>query len=139
MAKRKTPSGLKVTPSFFENGDNNPFAIRSLIKKLGGPERINNKYGLVLAGIPGAYGEKGVRQLNQFLSGSRFKAPVIDYRKFTGQFASASAVAAVLAIRLAQGGEIPEGFAGNKSIDIHSKGILIIGLGNFVTAVEVLR
>ncbi|MCD4715592.1 MAG: beta-ketoacyl-[acyl-carrier-protein] synthase family protein [Desulfobacterales bacterium] len=139
LKRSKTPSGLRVSPSFFENADNNPSVIPSLIKNLGGPERINDKYGLVLSGIPGAYGERGNRQLDQFLSGSGFKAPVIDYRKFTGQFASASAVAAVLAIRLAQGGEIPKEFCGKESIDLHGKGVLIIGLGNFVTAVEVLR
>jgi hypothetical protein len=139
LKRKKTPSGLRVVPSFFENADNNPSIIPSLISSLGGPERINNKYGLVLAGIPGAYAKRGNRQLNQFLSGTGFKAPVIDYRKFTGQFASASAVAAVLAIRLAQGGEIPVGFPGKESMDIHGKGILILGLGNFVTAVEVLN
>jgi len=128
-----------VSLSFFENADNSPSVIPSLVKNLGGPERINNKYGLILAGIPGAYGERGNKQLNQFLSGSGFKAPVVDYRKFTGQFASASAVAAVLAIRLALGGEIPKEFSGKESVDIHGKGVLIIGLGNFVTAVEVLR
>ncbi|MBW1705192.1 MAG: beta-ketoacyl-[acyl-carrier-protein] synthase family protein [Deltaproteobacteria bacterium] len=139
LKRAKTPSGLRVSPSFFENARNNPSVISSLIKDLGGPERINDKYGLVLAGIPGAYGETGNRQLDQFLSGSGFKAPVIDYRKFTGQFASASAVAAVLAIRLAQGREIPKEFCGKEAVDIHGKGILIIGLGNFVTAVEILN
>ncbi len=139
LKRTKRPSGLRVSPSFFENADNNPSVIPSLISNLGGPERINSQYGLVLAGIPAAYRETGGRQLNQFLSGSGFKAPVIDYRKFTGQFASASAVAAVLAIRLARGGEIPGELSGKGSIDIHGKGILIIGLGNFVTAVEVLR
>jgi len=139
LKREKTPSGLRVSLSFFENADNNLSVITSLISNLGGPERINNKYGLVLAGIPGVHGKRGNKQLNQFLSGSGFKAPVIDYRKFTGQFASASAVAVILAIRLAQGREIPKEFCGKESVDIHGKGVLIIGLGNFVTAVEVLN
>ncbi|MBW1797266.1 MAG: beta-ketoacyl-[acyl-carrier-protein] synthase family protein [Deltaproteobacteria bacterium] len=139
LKRAKTPFGLRVSLSFFENADNNPSVITSLINNLGGSERIDNKYGLVLAGIPGAHGKRGNKQLNQFLSGSGLKAPVIDYRKFTGQFASASAVAAVLAIRLAQGREIPKEFCGKESVDIHGKGVLIIGLGNFVTAVEVLN
>ena len=64
--------------------------------------------------------------------------PIIDYRTFTGEFASASAVAAVLALRFVQAGEIHEGLTGKNPFHLKGKGMLAIGLGNFVTAIEVI-
>ncbi len=51
--------------------------------------------------------------------------PVIHYRKFTGEFASASAVAAVMATQLLESGEIPAG-----------KEVLILGFGKTQTAMQ---
>jgi 3-oxoacyl-[acyl-carrier-protein] synthase-1/3-oxoacyl-[acyl-carrier-protein] synthase II len=92
----------------------------------------------LFAGIPGSYRERGRNQLSQFLAGSGFEGPVIDYRRLTGEFASASAVAAVLAVCFARKGKIPEALCGRKSSSLNGKGILIIGLGKFVTAVELI-
>jgi len=134
----RTSSGLRLSPSFFEYSKNNPSIISSLIDGLGGPDGIKLKYGAVLAGIPGSHREKGEEQLSKFVAGSGFEGPVIDYRRLTGEFASASAVAAVLAVCFAREGKIPEALCGRKSPHLNGKGILIIGLGKFVTAVEVI-
>jgi len=138
LRKVETSSGLKIFPVFFENAHNNTSVISSLIQNLGGPKRINDEYGSLFMGIPGARRETGEKQLHEFLSLSGFTNPIIDYRKFTGEFASASAVASVLAFRLAQNGEIPRRLCGEKSFRLNGKGILILGLGNFVTAIEVI-
>jgi len=134
----RTSSGLRLSPSFFEYSKNNPSIISSLIDGLGGPDGIKLKYGAVLAGIPGSHREKGEEQLSKFVAGSGFEGLVIDYRRLTGEFASASAVAAVLAVCFAREGKIPEVLCGRKSLYLNGKGILIIGLGKFVTAVEVI-
>lgn len=139
LKRAKKSSGLRIFPSFFENTENNPSVISSLISKLGNQERVNNEYGAILIGIPGAHREKGQKQLEEFLSLSGFMGPIIDYRTFTGEFASASAVAVVLALRFVQTGEIPKGLYGNKSFHLEGKGVLIIGLGNFVTAIKVIN
>ncbi len=63
---------------------------------------------------------------------------MIDYRRFTGEFASASAIAAVLAFQFAKCGELPGGFFGSKPVRLNGKGILLIGLGEFITAIEII-
>jgi hypothetical protein len=76
--------------------------------------------------------------LNEFLTVTRFEGPVIDYRRWTGEFASASAVAAFLAAQCVQQAEIPEQMRGQKVCLLSERGILLLGLGDFVTAVEVM-
>lgn len=138
LRKAETYSGLKISPLFFENAHNNTSVISSLIRILGDPKKINDEYGSLFVGIPSACREVGEKQLREFLSLSGFTNPIIDYRKFTGEFASASAVASVLAFRFAQNGEIPKRLCGGNTFSLDGKGILILGLGNFVTAIEVI-
>ena len=67
-----------------------------------------------------------------------FNHPVIDYRKLTGEFATASAVAAVMAVKFLQEGRIPRTLCKNKPVELGKKGALIIGTGDFITAMEVM-
>ena len=139
LRREEESAGLKISPAFFERSDNNRMAISSLIQSLGDPVKINNEYGSLFVGIPSAVKAKGEKQLHEFLSLTGFNGPVIDYRKFTGEFATASAVAAVLAIRFVQINEIPEKLCEDKSFSLNNKGILIIGFGDFITAIKVTR
>jgi hypothetical protein len=92
----------------------------------------------VLAGLPGGMREQAERQLERFLQQSDLRVPVIDYRRFTGEFASASALAAAWAAAHVEAGRIPGGLTGGADIVVergrHS--ILVLGLGQYVTAVE---
>jgi 3-oxoacyl-[acyl-carrier-protein] synthase-1/3-oxoacyl-[acyl-carrier-protein] synthase II len=63
---------------------------------------------------------------------------VIRYRRFTGEFASASAVAAAIGVALVRDGIIPGGFVGSSDFELKGKGILMLGFGKFITAVEIL-
>jgi 3-oxoacyl-[acyl-carrier-protein] synthase-1/3-oxoacyl-[acyl-carrier-protein] synthase II len=137
LGRAESSAGLKISPEFYENSGNNPSVISSLIVKLEGQERICERYGAILVGIPGGCRRAGEEQLREFLSLSGYEGPVIDYRRFTGEFASASAVAAVLALRFVDGGELPEGLCGGKTVYMNGKGIVLIGLGDFITAIEV--
>jgi 3-oxoacyl-(acyl-carrier-protein) synthase len=130
-------TGLHIGLAFYENAGTNPGAISSLTNRLGGPGRINTTFGALLAGIPKCRRSEGERQLQAFLSLSGFKNPVIDYRKIVGEFASASAVAAVIAARLLAEGKIPGPFFHGRTFDLNGKGVLILGVGKFITAVEV--
>jgi hypothetical protein len=47
-------------------------------------------------------------------------------------------VAALLAAQCIQQDEIPEQMCGQKISSLSDRGILLLGLGNFVTAVEVM-
>jgi 3-oxoacyl-(acyl-carrier-protein) synthase len=137
LARRMGGSGPCVGLVFFENGENNARVISSLVRALGGPEGVTARYGAVFAGIPGACRKEGEEQLGAFLALTRFKGPVIDYRRLTGEFATASAVATVAACRFVAQDGIPGSLFGDKDFPLHRKGGLVLGLGGFVTAVEI--
>jgi 3-oxoacyl-(acyl-carrier-protein) synthase len=137
IKRAKSNSGLTIRSVFFESSENNPEVISALIQQV---ERhsFKNRYGLILAGIPAAYRSEGEIQLQSLLELTGFNQPVIDYRKLTGEFASASAVATVMAVNFLQKGQIPGPFCKGKPMQLGEKGALIIGTGDFVTAMEVM-
>jgi len=151
LKKADNNSGLKIRLEFYENTKNNPKIIASLVDSLGGADKINRNYGVLFAGMPLGCRKKSENQLSLFLSLNDFESPVVDYRKLTGEFASASAVAAVIAAKWVESGQIPEtisgsqfdngsfkmGYCSETSVDLSGKGILIVGFGHFITAMEV--
>ena len=126
-----------IFPSFFSYTVNNDKCIPELVNTLGGRERIKDEFGAILAGIPAAQYEEGQEQLAKFLSITGYPYPIIDYRRFTGEFASASAVAAVLAVLFVKAGVIPANICRRNPVPLTGRGILVIGFGNYVTAVEI--
>ena len=142
----KKESGYFLDLLFYENIHNNKDILFSLIDTLGGYSKINSEYGSIFVGIPDEHEKEGQNQLKTFLSKTKFLSPVIDYRKFTGQFASATSTATVLAFELLQIGNIPAYLnnsnhrlsAGTKSgFSIGDKNCLILGLGSFITAIKI--
>ena len=138
MHKREKASGLRIAFIFFENTSNNPSIVQSLLNHLGESDEIRSKYGAVFAGMPARERANCEKQLNEIISAVGFSSPVIDYRKFTGEFGSATAVAAALAVRFVQDGKIPSYLSDGMEIPLKGKGILLLGLGSFLTAIEVL-
>ncbi len=134
---RKNGSGPILTPLFYENAHENRQVVSALAGFLGGPEKINLDFGAVFAGLPAAFRSMARDQLDSFIGTAGFCGPVIDYRPYVGEFASASAVAAVLAVALLESGEIPHELTQKKTFVLKGKGILLLGLGQFVTAVAV--
>ena len=139
LIRASNRSDLYIKLAFYENTENNPGVISSLIGQLGGPGKIRTSYGILMVGIPGGDRREGEKQLRTFLSLSGFKNPLIDYRKLIGEFASASAVGAVIAAKFIGDGKIPPRFCNDRSLQLNGKGALVLGLGKFVTAMEVLR
>jgi 3-oxoacyl-[acyl-carrier-protein] synthase-1/3-oxoacyl-[acyl-carrier-protein] synthase II len=137
---RKTDKefGLRISPLFFENSEQNPAAVKSLLAALGGPEAVRSKYGALFAGKPLAQRATCEMQIDEFVAVSGFTGPVIDFRKFTGEFGSATAAAAALAARLVEDGHIAPSLSGGVDFHLDGKGILLLGLGAFITAVEIL-
>ncbi len=106
-----------------------------LVDACGGPVGLQNRIGLVLAGIPAVDKGKGESQLRQFLNQGKIDVPVIRYRQLIGEFASASAVAAVLAATLVDRGNAAGLLAMGKPLYPHAC-ILVLGLGSTITAME---
>ena len=122
---------------FYENANENPRVVSSLAQCLGGPKRISRDFGAVFAGLPAASRIVGKNQLDLFIQTTGFDGPVVDYRRYLGEFASASAVATVLAVSLLKSGEISSTLTEKESVELNGKGIILLGLGNFVTAVAI--
>jgi 3-oxoacyl-[acyl-carrier-protein] synthase-1/3-oxoacyl-[acyl-carrier-protein] synthase II len=138
LRKTEKASGLRITIIFFKNSSNNPSIVQSLVHHLGEPDEIRSKYGAVFAGMPAGERANCEKQVSEFISAVDFNGPVIDFRKFTGEFGSATAAAAPLAVRLARNGKIPSYLSGGTEIPLNGKGILLLGLGSFITAIEML-
>lgn len=129
-----------ISIPFYQSGEEEG-AVAALIAALA--ERLvdGGRYAAILAGIPAAMHEKGTKQLDRFMTLAKPAAPIIHYRRFTGEFASASAVAAVLAASLLESGTIPDGLTGRGDIAINpeTNRILVLGLGRQLTAMELFR
>lgn len=107
------------------------------------PDRLGCEppWDLVLAGIPAATEEKGELQLQQFMKQTHPAVPVIRYRQLVGQFASASAVATALGVYLLEQGTAPASLTEKKAVSLGAakSRILILGLGDQITAMELAR
>ncbi len=140
LLKRGTDaSGMHLSPIFLKRSSDNGAAVRALISSFGGPNHLNKQYGALFAGIPESEKNHCYKQLKQFIKESEFPGPILDYRRFTGQFASASAVATVSAIAFAESGQIPEALSGKGPTDLNGKGILVAGFGSYVTGIGILN
>lgn len=106
-----------------------------LVRSCGGPEVLGRTCGLILAGLPLACREQAEKQLHALLRSGGLRVPVVRYRELTGEFASASALAAVLAARLVHDGEVPAGLC-SPGCSLSGRRVLVLGLGMTVTAME---
>jgi len=137
LCLKKGDMGLRVCPAFYQMADRPSNVISSLIDQLGGAEKIQERFGVILAGIPEADRSVAETQMDQFLTVSGIRMPVIDYRKFIGDFASASAVAVTIAVQLVRQEFVPGFFCDGKDLFLNHKGILVLGAGSIITAIEV--
>ena len=130
--------GPKLFPALLRYARGDLRAVDAMVDTLGGKAAIESRYGAVFAGIPLAQREIGRRQLDGFLSLAGFTGGVVDYRRWTGEYAAASAVAACCAARFVAEGIIPILPGHSSAGPLHGKGILLVGLGDFITAVGIL-
>jgi 3-oxoacyl-(acyl-carrier-protein) synthase len=111
-------------------------AMADLLARLGGPAGINSRLAAVLVGLPALARDQATTQLNLFMSQSGFDGPVIDYRHYLGDFATAAAVAAVMAVKLAETGLVPATLAG-RDVTLDGRGLLLLSLGETAAALEI--
>lgn len=138
LKRSAAPEGLSICPAFSGSGDRNDRVVEELTACLGGREGIQRRFAAVMAGLPALRQRESRLRLERFLALSGFPGPVLDYRRWLGEFASASAVAAVLGVSFIRRGEIPAALSGGRAFPLGGRGILILALGNEVSAVEIL-
>ncbi len=130
-------TGPELAPVHFAFNPGGSDGLPALIESLGGAERIRGRFGAVFAGLPAGDRSGGEARLERFRRETALSAPVVDYRRLTGEFAGASAVAAVLAVETVRRGALPPALAGGKDPRLEGKGILLLALGECIAAVEV--
>ncbi len=142
FAVSRTTKGAKccIAIPFFASSEKDA-VIESLIAVLGTSAEWQSRYALILAGIPAAMERQGEKQLDHFMTLAQLSAPLIRYRKLTGEFASASAVAAAFAASFLETGLVPGAFVGGRDIvlDMSQNKILVLGLGRNITAMELFK
>lgn len=130
--------GVHINAVFFQRAHQNPEVMSALLEKTGGRQRLERCFGVLLAGIPLAQQQEGEKQLAEILSLTEGVIPAVQYRKFIGEHASASAIAAVLAVEFVRSGCLASDLCDGRAIHLDGKGVLLVGLGKTVTAMEIL-
>jgi 3-oxoacyl-[acyl-carrier-protein] synthase-1/3-oxoacyl-[acyl-carrier-protein] synthase II len=138
--------GVYIYQTYHQIASNNPDWALTLIRDLGGVDKIRSDYKVIFVGIPAFYKEAGEMQINQFINLTKFKGHIVRYRKLTGEYSAASSVAAAFASRFVRWSSIPGPLLSvdNKQwisgdIDLEGKGILLLGLGGFISAIEIFN
>jgi 3-oxoacyl-[acyl-carrier-protein] synthase-1/3-oxoacyl-[acyl-carrier-protein] synthase II len=130
--------GLRIRAAFHGSGKRNGHVVDELADVLSAEAPLAHRFAAVMAGLPAAQYRESRQRLDRFLALTGFYGPVIDYRRWIGEFASASAVAAVLAVSFVRKGEIPASLNSGRLFTTGGGGILVLGLGDDVSAVEIL-
>lgn len=124
---------MTLRPGYFAPGGDIPESLQAAVDYHGGPRAFNDQIGAVMVGIPAAHRDAFTPYLDEFRHQLGFEGPWIDYRRYFGEFASASAVAAVAAMALLERGAIPGALAGGEDWPLTGRAILLLGLGDTTT------
>jgi 3-oxoacyl-[acyl-carrier-protein] synthase-1/3-oxoacyl-[acyl-carrier-protein] synthase II len=138
LKRSNATEGPRIHPVFHGSGKRNGHVVEELAECLNAEEPIVQRFAAVMAGLPAAQFRESRQQLDKFLALTGFCGPVLDYRRWLGEFASASAVAAVLGVSFVRKGEIPAALNNGNVLSLDCRGILCLGMGDYVSAVEIL-
>jgi 3-oxoacyl-(acyl-carrier-protein) synthase len=140
VSRRTQGAKCCISIPFYQSSEREN-AVATLLDTLGTISEKDSGYALILAGIPAAHKSTGEKQLEQFISLSNSSVPILNYRKLTGEFATASAVATAFAASFIEAGKVPGVLVGGSDIGIDRRmnKILVLGLGQYITAIELYR
>ena len=89
---------MTLQPGYFAAGPDMAEALQAVVAYHGGNQFFTDTIGAVMVGIPAARRNAVTPHLEALWTRLGFRGPVIDYRRYFGEFASASAVAAAAAM-----------------------------------------
>lgn len=114
-----------------------PGAVPLLVAALGGAAALSERIGLILVAFSPPAEAAGQNQLAQFRHHCGQDVPLCFYQSYLGQFASASAVAAALAVIFVHEQEVPALLLGQQApLPLAGKNILLLGCGTTLSAME---
>jgi 3-oxoacyl-[acyl-carrier-protein] synthase-1/3-oxoacyl-[acyl-carrier-protein] synthase II len=138
LLRRGDPSeGIQMDLACFHS-HNHPRAIEAAMEQVCGTGKLNHAFGAIFAGIPAAEQPLAQEQLGQFLDLTGFNGPVIDFRRLTGEFATATALAVTAGIDAVSSNTMGNVASTQAPISLDGKGVLVLGLGKFITAIRIL-
>ncbi|NDY72604.1 3-oxoacyl-ACP synthase [Desulfobacter hydrogenophilus] len=138
LAPGAVPGNPTLTPRLFMKNDDRLEPKETLADLTRELPDFNDRYGAVMAGIPKALNARGKALADALPNAFSSSIPILDYRRLTGQFATAPAVAAVLAVDAVKNNRLPDPNFPGQCVDLQGRGILLLGLGRHLTAVEVM-
>jgi 3-oxoacyl-[acyl-carrier-protein] synthase-1/3-oxoacyl-[acyl-carrier-protein] synthase II len=130
---------MTLQPGYFAAGPDMAEALQAVVAYHGGNQLFADTIGAVMVGIPAARRNAVTPLLEALWTRLGFRGPVIDYRRYFGEFASASAVAAAAAMALLSRGAIPAALAGGAEWPLAGRCILLLGLGETITTMLAAR
>lgn len=125
--------GIRISVAGYRS-HRQPDAVEAILTDLGGREGPDRRYGAILAGLPAAHRTLAQDQLDRFRTLSGFRGPVIDFRRLTGEFATATAIAAAVGVHWVATGTAGASEHGGAPYPLNGKGVLVLGLGRYLTA-----
>jgi 3-oxoacyl-(acyl-carrier-protein) synthase len=141
LSKAKKGLGVTIDLPFYGQChavDNIDALIQRLIGRLNGVKELQQKFSVMLVGLPFGCKSLAEKQLNVFQTKTGFKGPLLDYRHLVGQFAGAASIAAVLAVHWVKTKNIPPQLFQKQNISLDDRGILILNFGDAITAMRIL-
>jgi len=123
ITRKAIPGRISIQLSFLRRYQET--TLTEMIKAVTAKGPTEKECAMILAGIPAADTSDGEKQLDIFMRQAGLDIPVIHYRKFTGEFASASSIAAIMAVHLLE-----------ESVVASDRKILVLGFGKYLTAME---
>jgi 3-oxoacyl-[acyl-carrier-protein] synthase-1/3-oxoacyl-[acyl-carrier-protein] synthase II len=141
LSKQRKGMGVTIDLGFYSQChgvDKIDEVISNLLSRLNGAGEIRRKFAAILVGIPFGRKVSAQKQLHCFRTKTDFKGPFIDYRNFTGQFAGAASIAAVLAVHWVKERFLHGKLWQGEDIGLDDRGILILNFGDTITAIRIL-
>ena len=122
---------------FYGRAEKRPQTISDLAAAVNSATSHGIGYDAILYGVPMCYDESGRQQLALLTRSLHHRVPGIAYRPYTGEFATAAGVATALALDLVSRSAIPAALTGGDPLALTHHGLLVIGLGDDVSAIMV--
>lgn len=114
-------------------------SLISLVDSLQEEGALQERFGAVWLGLSHQSRHLGVEQLQDIVQQTGFHGPVVDYRPYVGEFATAAAAATVLALKCVENGYLPGAMlAQRQDYSLQGKGIVLLGLGKTLSCIQVV-
>ncbi len=141
LARKAEQTGVSIDLAFYGQCHGSSDAdgiVDRLIARLRGVDTIRRSFGTVLVGMPLGADALAEKQLKAFQGRCGRDMCCLEYRRLVGQFAGAASIAAVLGVHWVRTQAVLAKRWREKELPLDGKGILILNLGDAISAMRIL-